>query len=229
MRVRITAVAALAGSLFLAPVMMGQANATVPDLKGVFGTTDGDVTLVRHGGGGHGGGGMRGGGGGRHFGGMGGGGRHFSGGGRHGGHFARGGGGHHYASRGGGRHIGRVGGGRHYASRSWDGGKHVRHGGGRQYAWNDGPGSGMAATMDEMTAITSTSSAGTATSIIALFRSESAGGPATIATGMAMVGARGCIARLCIPEAPIGGTDTTPARATPTTDGLHTMHLGIMA
>jgi hypothetical protein len=64
MRVRITAVAALAGSLFLAPVMMGQANATVPDLKGVFGTTDGDVTLVRHGGGGHGGGGMRGGGGG---------------------------------------------------------------------------------------------------------------------------------------------------------------------
>jgi hypothetical protein len=138
MRVRITAVAALAGSLFLAPAIMGQASAGVPDLKGAFGTPDGKVTLVRQGGGGHGGGGMRGGGGGRHFGGMGGGGRHFSGGGRHGGHFARGGGGHHYASRGGGRHIGRVGGGRHYASRSWDGGKHVRHGGGRQYAWNDG-------------------------------------------------------------------------------------------
>jgi len=123
MRVRITAVAALAGSLFLAPVMMGQANATVPDLKGVLGTTDGDVTLVRHGGGGHGGGGMRGGGGGRHFGGMGGGGRHFSGGGRHGGHFARG------------------GGSRHYASRSWGGGgRHVGHVGGRHYAWHDGSG-----------------------------------------------------------------------------------------
>ena len=92
-----------------------------------------------------------------------------------------------------------------------------------------GPRSGMAATMDGVTAITSTSSAGTATSIIALFRSEPAGGPATIATGMAMVGARGCIARLCIPEAPIGGTDTTPARATPTTNGLHTMRLGIVA
>ena len=37
-----------------------------------------------------------------------------------------------------------------------------------------------------------------------------------------------CIAKLCIPGAPIGGTATTPARATPTTDGF-TMRLGFMA
>jgi hypothetical protein len=140
MRVRLTAVAALAGSLFFAPLIMGQAKAGVPDLKGAFGTTQSDVTLVGRGGRGGGGGGMgRGGGGGRHFGGMGGGGRHFSGGGRHGGHIARGGGGRHYASRGGGgRYISRGGGGRQYASRNWDGGRHVRRSGGRQYAWNDG-------------------------------------------------------------------------------------------
>jgi hypothetical protein len=128
MRMRISAIAALAGSLFFAPLVMGQANAGVPDLKGAFGTTQSDVTLVGRGG--RGGGGMgRGGGGGRHF----------SGGGRSGGHVARGGGGRHYASRGGGgRHISRGGGGRQYASRNWDGGRHVRRSGGRQYAWNDG-------------------------------------------------------------------------------------------
>ena len=75
MRMRITAVAALAGSLFLAPAIMGQANAGVPDTKGAFGTIEGDVTLVGRGGGRGGGGGMgRGGGGGRHIGGGGGGG-----------------------------------------------------------------------------------------------------------------------------------------------------------
>jgi hypothetical protein len=95
-----------------------------------------------------------------------------------------------------------------------------------------GPGNGMPATMDGMTTITGASPI-TATSTIAsttaLWQSVSGGGPATIATGMAMVAARGCIARRCILEAPIGGTDITPARATPTTDGLHTMRLGIVA
>ena len=92
MRMRITAVAALAGSLFLAPAIMGQANAGVPDTKGAFGTIEGDVTLVGRGGGRGGGGGMgRGGGGGRHIGG-GGGGRHYGG----------GGGGRHYGGGGGG-------------------------------------------------------------------------------------------------------------------------------
>jgi hypothetical protein len=145
---RVTVLAALAGSLFLVPVIMGQAKAGVSDLKGAFGTTESDVTLVGRGGG-RGGGGMGGrggggghhfgGGGGRHFGGISGGGRHFSGGGRHGGQFARGGG-RHYASGGwGGRHVGRVDGGRHYASRSWDGGnRHVGRVGGRKYAWHDG-------------------------------------------------------------------------------------------
>jgi hypothetical protein len=85
MTMRVTALAALAGSLFFVPVIMGQANAGVPDLKGAFGTTQSDVTLVGRGGRGGGGMGGRGGGGGHHFGGMGGGGRHFSGGGRHGG------------------------------------------------------------------------------------------------------------------------------------------------
>ena len=49
MRMRIPAVAALAGSLFLAPAIMGQANAGVPDTKGAFGTIEGDVTLVGRG------------------------------------------------------------------------------------------------------------------------------------------------------------------------------------
>jgi hypothetical protein len=45
MTMRVTALAALAGSLFFVPVIMGQANAGVPDLKGAFGTTQSDVTL----------------------------------------------------------------------------------------------------------------------------------------------------------------------------------------
>jgi hypothetical protein len=36
MTMRVTALAALAGSLFFVPVIMGQANAGVPDLKGAF-------------------------------------------------------------------------------------------------------------------------------------------------------------------------------------------------
>ena len=42
---------------------------------------------------------------------------------------------------------------------------------------------------------------------------DSAGGPPTMATimAMAMVDVRGCGAKLLLPEAPIGGTGITPA------------------
>ena len=54
MRMTIAAVTALAGSLLLAPTMLGPAKAAgAPDLKNALSTThDGAVTLVRDGGGG---------------------------------------------------------------------------------------------------------------------------------------------------------------------------------
>src|SRR6476620_2525476 len=90
---------------------------------------------------------------------------------------------------------------------------------------------GMATIVMATITITSTmiTSPITATSTIASttasWQSESDGGPATMV--MVMAGAWFCIAKPCIPEAPIGGTATTPARAT-TTDGF-TMRLGFMA
>ena len=77
MRKRITAATALAGSLLLAPLMLGPTQAgSAPDLKNaVSAIHDSAVTLVRGGGGGHGGGGFSGGGGGHMGGGGFGGGR----------------------------------------------------------------------------------------------------------------------------------------------------------
>jgi hypothetical protein len=128
MRTTTAAVTALAGSLLLAPVITGQANAGAPNLKNGVGATPSDVRLVGHGGGGGGGGGHFGGGmGGAHFGGMGA--AHF-GGGMGSAHF----GGSHLA--GGhitGAHIGGNSHGGHFASRGWQGG-------GRHVAWNNGPG-----------------------------------------------------------------------------------------
>jgi hypothetical protein len=91
MRTSVATVAAFAGSLLLAPLMLGLAQAgSAPDLKdAVIATHDGAVMLV-HGGGGGGGGGGHGGGGGGFAGGHGGGGGGFTG----------GGGFHAYAGRG---------------------------------------------------------------------------------------------------------------------------------
>jgi hypothetical protein len=81
MRTSIAAVTALAGSLLLAPLMLGQAQAgSAPDLRHALSAThDSAVTLVRHGGGGGRGGGGFGGG---HGGGYAMGGGHMGGGGR---------------------------------------------------------------------------------------------------------------------------------------------------
>ena len=103
MRTSVAAVTAFAGSLLLAPLMLGLAQAaSAPDLKdAVIVTHDGDVMLVHGGGGGGGGGGGHGGGGGGFTGGHGGGGDGFAGGhvGGRGG-FPGGGGFHAYAGRG---------------------------------------------------------------------------------------------------------------------------------
>ena len=124
MRTTIAAVTALAGSLLLAPLMLGPTQAGgVPDLKNALGTThDSAVTLVRGGGGagggGHGGGFAMGGG---HMGGGGWGG-HMGGGGRgHGGGFAMGEG--HMRSGGWGGHNG----GHEFVGRGFGGPRFAAH------------------------------------------------------------------------------------------------------
>jgi hypothetical protein len=125
MQTSLAAVTALAGSLLLAPLVLGPTQAgSVPDLKNAMSAIHaGPITRVGgggggghggggHGGGGHGGGGGGGGGGGHHYGG-GGGGHHYGGGGG-GHHYGGGGGGHHYSRGGGGKYYGYYGGYRRY-------------------------------------------------------------------------------------------------------------------